>query len=272
MRNFSNTPNGPASDNPQLAAQRAMRPALPKRFFKEARVVVASKVVKDGETSPEEYEIHLDGKQLKTPARKRLVFPTIKSAQIVANEWQEQEEFIDAANMPATRLANTALDGIVGDPQPVIEDMLKFASSDLLCYRASTPKGLAERQARHWDPVLDWVEAEFDARFETTCKLQLIAQPKEAISLVGLAIRKWRHPIAIGALHTFTNLTGSLLLALAIAYQKYDAVQAWNIAHVDEDWNIDQWGGDSVAEKRRANRFKEMQAAHKLFLSIGEVA
>jgi chaperone required for assembly of F1-ATPase len=36
---------------------------------------------------------------------------------------------------------------------------------------------------------------------------------------------------------------------------------AWQAAHVDEDWNIAQWGRDEMAMARRDFRLAEFQAA-----------
>ncbi|TIO37375.1 MAG: ATPase, partial [Mesorhizobium sp.] len=73
-------------------------------------------------------------------------------------------EIIDPVTMPVMRLANTALDGVASDPQAVLEDVLRFASSDLLCYRADGPQGLVDRQNRLWDPVLDWARSNLGVR------------------------------------------------------------------------------------------------------------
>ncbi len=255
----NNAGDGAKPRNPQTAAQEAMRPKLPARFYKEATIF---------EECEGKFEIHLDGKPVKTPARNTLVLPATTTAQIVAEEWNAQKEYIDPAKMPATRLVNTAFDGIANHPQAVIEDMLKFASSDLLCYRASQPDGLVEQQTRYWDPVLDWAGENFGAYFETTRSLVQIVQPQEAIGAVNLALRRWPDPIQIAAMHTFTNLTGSVILSLAIACEHMDAAQAWKIAHVDEDWNTARWGEDYEAKKRRELRWCEMQAAHRLFTSL----
>jgi chaperone required for assembly of F1-ATPase len=268
MRDILNKLDTAASNNPQTTAQQAMRPKLAKRFYKNVSVIAARINDKKDANAKRGFVIHLDGQKLKTPARSYLILPTRQSAQIVANEWLAQKDNIDTATMPATRLVNTARDGIAADPQAVIEDMLKFAHSDLLCYRASAPQGLVELQQSQWDPVLDWAVDELDARFETTKGLVQIAQPKEAISAISIALKPWTDPIAIAALHTITNLTGSIILAVAISVNKYTASQVWKIAHVDEDWNISNWGEDHEAKKRRDNRLKEMEAAYHLFLAI----
>ena len=249
MRELFDKAEDAVRKNPQVAAQQAARASLPKRFFKNVTVEPEPASQGDDEKPPV-FCVQLDGKKIKTPAGNTLATPSLKSAKIVAGEWAAQEELIDAATMPATRLVNTACDGIENDPQAVIEDMLKFASSDLLCYRASSPSGLVEQQISQWDPVLDWAGVELGAPFETTDSLIQIAQPKQAIMAVGQALKQWPDPIAIGALHTFTNLTGSIILALAVASSKYSAEQAWKIAHVDEDWNISSWGEDEEAKKK----------------------
>ena len=62
-------------------------------------------------------------------------------------------------------------------------------------------------------------------------------------------------------MHAITTLTGSALIALALARGALTVDQAWAAAHVDEDWNMDFWGRDEAALERRALRFAEMQAA-----------
>ena len=60
--------------------------------------------------------------------------------------------------MPLTKLANSAIDGVAGREDDVIGDILNYAGSDLLCYRAEGPRGLVEAQRTHWDPVLAWAK------------------------------------------------------------------------------------------------------------------
>ena len=98
----------------------------------------------------------LDGKPVRTPGKAPLVLPTRALAEAVAEEWRAQGERIDPPTMPLTKLANSAIDGVVGREQAVIDDILAFAGSDLLCYRAAGPPGLVEAQTKHWDPVLAW--------------------------------------------------------------------------------------------------------------------
>lgn len=235
-----------------------MKAPLPKRFYKTVEV---SEV-------PEGYAVHLDGKPIKTPARSDLVLPFENTAKLIAEEFEAQEAEINPAKMPATRLANTALDGVASDPQVVFEDILKFAASDLLLYRADAPAELVERQAQMWDPILDWLRDDLGANFILAEGIVHVAQPKEAISAFAVNLRLHDDPISLTCLHTITSLTGSAMLALAFARAFLPENQAWEAAHVDENWNIEHWGEDVEAAARRKARQQEFQAAVTMLRSL----
>jgi chaperone required for assembly of F1-ATPase len=67
--------------------------------------------------------------------------------------------------------------------------------------------------------------------------------------------------LTLAALHTATTLTGSAVIALAVAHGRTTPENAWAAAHVDEDWQMSQWGYDEAALARREKRWREMQAA-----------
>ncbi len=249
---------GLSHPDPIRRAQIQMKKPLPKRFYKEASV---------GEREGG-FAIELDGKPVKTPARQPLVVPTEALATLIAGEWQRQAEVIDPAKMPATRLVNTALDGIAADPQAVFEDILRFSSSDMLCYRAEGPERLVERQSESWDPVIDWAAQELGARFILAEGVMHQEQPREAIAAFAVTVRKYDTPIELACLHTITSLTGSAILALAFAEGHLPLTDIWSLAHLDEDWTIEHWGSDAEAEQRRADRFVEYQAATDVFSAL----
>jgi chaperone required for assembly of F1-ATPase len=234
--------------DPTEAARRSMRAPLRKRFYDAASVG-------EGETFP----VLLDGRSVRTPSGHALAAPTRALGEAIAAEWQAQGERIDPAAMPLTRLANTIIDGVAAAPQPVADEIAKYLGSDLLCYRAGTPDGLVARQARHWDPVLDWARATHGARFVLSEGVMFVAQPEHAIaaSRIQIPADPWR----LGAVSVITTLTGSALLALAVCHGRLDADEAWAAANVDEDWNMEQWGRDELALARRAARFADLQAA-----------
>jgi chaperone required for assembly of F1-ATPase len=242
---FENAP----PDDPIEATRRSMRTVLPRRFYKTA----ATAAVADG------YAVRLDDKPVRTPARRVLAAPTLVLAEAIAAEWQAQKDVIDPAKMPLTRLANAIIDGVADAPQPVAAEIAKYLASDLLLYRAGAPPGLVERQAQHWDPILDWARQALGADFKLGEGVVHVAQPEAALAAARAAIplEPWR----LGAVHAMTTLTGSALIALAMARGALSADAAWQAAHVDEDWNLAQWGRDEMAAARREFRFAEFQAA-----------
>jgi chaperone required for assembly of F1-ATPase len=205
----------------------------------------------------------LDGKPMRTPGKKEFALPTAALAQAVASEWQAQQAHIDPETMPLTRLVNSALDGVAGREAAVREEIVKYAGSDLLCYRADGPPALTGRQAAAWDPVLAWAHATLSARFETGAGIMPVKQPEAATAAVATALQRY-DAFTLASLHVMTTLTGSALLALAHAAGHVPADAAWAAAHVDEDHQISQWGEDAEAAARRARRWTEMQAASRL--------
>ncbi len=172
------------------------------------------------------------------------------------------------ATMPVTRLVNTALDGVAMDTQAVFEDILRFSSSDLLCYRAEGPELLVQRQTGQWDPVLDWAANDLGARFILIEGVMHHEQPREAIAAFDVTLRRHDSALALASLHTITTLTGSALLALAFAERHLTMDEVWSLAHLDEDWTIEHWGSDEEGELRRAKRFEEFKAAAEVFLAL----
>lgn len=255
MRELSE--NSPPKD-PIEAARRGTRPALRRRFYDKVT------------TAPENgaYALRLDGKPVRTPARRVLAAPTLPLAEAIAAEWQVQKDVIDPAKMPLTRLANAIIDGVADAPQPVAGEIAKYLASDLVFYRAGAPPGLAERQARHWDPILAWARQGLGADFKLGEGVVHVAQPQAALAAARAAIPE--EPWRLGALYAATTLTGSALIALALARGALSADAAWQAAHVDEDWNMAQWGRDAMAVQRRDFRFAEFQAAAKVLGGLGE--
>ena len=241
---FKNAPLDPVQ-----AARRAVRPHLRRRFYQRAEVEDA-----DGE-----FRIVLDGRPVKTPARRTLAAPTRALAQALAAEWDAQRDVIDPAKMPLTRLANTIIDGVTDTPSAVADEVKRYLACDLVFYRAPGPAGLVAWQAEAWDPVLAWVRETLGARFVLAEGIAFVTQPAQSLAAASSAIPT--DPWRLGAMHAITTLTGSALIAIALARGALSVDAAWAAAHVDEDWNMKFWGRDALALERRAARFSEMQAA-----------
>jgi chaperone required for assembly of F1-ATPase len=165
--------------------------------------------------------------------------------------------------MVLTKLANTAIDRVAGRADAVAGDIVAYSGCDLLCYRADGPERLVARQAAAWDPVLAWAARRLDSHF--VCVTGIVHHPQPDSALHPLARNMERQdPWRLAALHTITTLTGSAILALALLEGALSADAAWTAAHVDEDWQIEQWGSDTEAEARRAARRREFDCAVRL--------
>jgi chaperone required for assembly of F1-ATPase len=235
--------------DPVELARRSVRRTLRKRFYENAGVA------EDGG----DFAVALDGKPVRTPARRPLATPSRELTAAIADEWNAQSDVIDPANMPLTRLSNSIIDGVADNREEVRNDIVKYLGSDLLFYRADGPEGLTERQAAAWDPIVLWAADALGARFIMVEGVVFAAQPETAIAAAARTIPEnvWR----LGAVHSVMTLTGSALLALALAHGAISADDAWTAAHVDEAWQMEQWGRDSLAMERRAHRGAEMKAA-----------
>jgi chaperone required for assembly of F1-ATPase len=251
MRDILNELTENKPQDPMVSARQGARASLRKRFYKRAAV---------DETQGEGgYAILLDGKPVKTPKRRALAAPTLTLARLIAHEWDAQETVIDPARMPLTRLANAAIDAVADQIDAVADEVAQYLGSDLLCYRADTPQALVARQAQHWDPLIGWARDELGARFVLVEGIVFAAQPEPALAAARAVVPRdiWR----LAAVSTLTTLTGSALVALALAQGAIDAEAAWSAAHVDEDFQIDAWGQDDLAVARRAFRRTEFDAA-----------
>ena len=241
--------------DPMRAAQANMRPPALRRFYKSVEVVAV-----DGGG----FALRLDGRGARTPGKRPLVAPTRAVAELIAAEWARQGETIEPMSMPATRLANSAIDGVADALGATRAAIAAYAAADLVCYRAEAPAALVALQAEAYDPVLAWARDRLGARFVTTVGVAHVAQPEAALAAARAAVEAYSDPFAVAALHVMASLAGSLLLTLMTAAGALSAEAAWRAAHVDEDFQIGRWGEDEEAKRRRAARWRDFAAAAKV--------
>ena len=191
----------------------------------------------------------------------RLYFGSPTIGWPIASQWARQGETLEPNDMPLTRLLNAAIDGVARAMAKTRAEIVAFAGSDLLCYRAEEPEALAERQRAAFDPVLDWAAAAFRARFHLAAGVMPVAQPRHALEAVRAALDEFDDPATLAALAAMTNLTGSAIIALAVAHGRLTAEEAWRAAHLDEDFQAKRWGVDAEAMACRAACWRKMEAA-----------
>jgi chaperone required for assembly of F1-ATPase len=249
MRELFDEVAGQSPLDPQEAARRNTRAPQRKRFYASVGVIEA-----DGG-----FAVALDGKPIKTPSGKIVAVPQRTIAQTMAAEWEAQRETIDPLTMPMTRFANSVVDAVVDRVSAVRDDIVKYFHSDLLFYRAGHPEVLIAREAEHWDPVLYWAADALGAHFILAQGIMHVSQPEQAVAAARDALPD--DPWRVAALSVVTTLTGSALLALALYHGVRAPEQVWTAAHVDEDFNAEQWGQDEEVVARRAARLRDFEAA-----------
>lgn len=211
-----------------------------KRFFKTAAA---------GEAAGG-YTVLLDGKPMRTPAKAPLAVRSKKLAEAIAAEWQAQGETIKPAALPLTRLAGTAIDLVAQRREAVVGEIAKYATTDLVCYRAETPSELATRQHRAWQPHLDWAGTRY-APLAVTAGISPVTQAPESLAAYHRAIAAY-DDMTLTALHLATTTLGSLVLALALIEGRIAADEAFAAAELDQSFQIERWGEDAEATARRA--------------------
>lgn len=226
-----------------------------KRFYAEARAGA------DG-------AIALDGRPVRTPGRRPLAVPSPALAEAVAAEWQAQGETIDPRSMPLTGLANAAIDRVEPDREGFAAGLARYGESDLLCYRAEAPPRLIERQAAHWDPILAWARWRYDVDFTVTAEIVHRAQPPTTVERLAQAVRV-RSAFELAGLSPLVTISGSLVVALALAEGAIGLDEAWAAASLDERWQAEQWGEDAEAALAMAARSAAFEAAERFLRLIG---
>jgi chaperone required for assembly of F1-ATPase len=256
MRELFDEVYGQAGLDPEEAVRKSTRGPQRKRFHDKAGF----------DETPEGFAITLDGKTVRTPSRKPLAAPSRDIAAAIAAEWDAQQEFINPMTMPLTRLANSVIDAVGDNVAAVADDIVKYVGTDLLFYRAGHPEALVVREAKAWDPVLFWAAEELGAHFILAEGIIHVRQPDAAIAAIRAVLPS--DPWRVAALHLVTTVTGSALLAVALLRGQLDADQVWAAAHVDEDWNIEQWGIDEEVAARRAAKKIDFEAAASVLRAL----
>ena len=223
----------------RLSRDRIVRP-LPKKFYKLATVT-------------DELGIALDGRGVKTPMKAKMILPSRALADAIAAEWNAQEEFINPAAMPLTKLANTAIDRAGTERKFVAWQVVEFSGSDMVCYRADAPANLVALQSSAWDPVVAWATENLGAKFNMVSGVMHSAQSAETIAAVEAYVAKLSN-FELTVAHNLTTLTGSALLGLMLTAKAISAEAGWTAAHIEEDFQIATWGQDDEANARRAFR------------------
>ncbi len=225
-----------------------------KKFYQTVAVAAES----------DSYTVTLDGRTIKTPDKNTLNVPTSKLAQAVADEWQKQGDEVDPSGMPMTRLVNTAIDRVVPRRDVIIDELVAYAHTDVLCYRADEPDDLVKAQTDAWDPYLSWLKSEMGVELMVTSGILPISQPESITERLAGEIDRL-DGFALTAFHAFVSGLGSVVLALAAAKGFRDFEQCWQDSILEQTHQESLWGLDLEVEEKRARLHAEMLAGLDLW-------
>lgn len=225
-----------------------------KRFWKKAETVP----VTGG------FAVHLDGRAIKTPVKAALVVPTRAIADAICAEWDAQHDIVKPLTMPVTRAANAAIDKVTPQFVEVADMLAAYGDSDLLCYRATAPEGLTERQAALWNPLLTWAETNLNARLVTVAGVMHQAQSPHALEELRRRIHAFS-AFELAAFHDLVSLSGSLIIGFAATKGHLDPQTLWDLSRLDEIWQQEHWGQDDEADAAAAIKAEAFHAAKRFF-------
>ncbi len=208
------------------------------------------------------FGLYGDGRLLRTPAGRGLVVPTRALADAIAEEFRAQAsaKVPNFTAMPNLRLAATAIDRVASARAATVDAVTAFGETELLCYRAEHPGDLVERQHGAWQPLLDWAALRFDAALCNTAGVMPRPQSAAALQALRAAVATYDDHMLAG-LAFAVQTSGSLVVGLAMVEGRLDAAQAFEIAELDESYQIEQWGEDAEAAQRRATRRTDLRQA-----------
>ena len=206
------------------------------------------------------FAVQLDGRPIKTPAGADLCVASERLAREITAEWSAQKETIDPHQMPMTSLTCTMIDRIIPEQTMVKEQLLQFAETDMLCYRAQEPADLVSRQHQTWQPLIDWVAEAHQVPLVVTEGILPVKQPStalDALSIVIDGLQDWE----LAALSSITAIAGSLVIGLALITGRIDAAEAFAVIQLDEDYQNERWGTDEEGVRRQQILQREIQSA-----------
>lgn len=229
----------------------------PRRFYQHAEITDS-----DGA-----WQVELDGRVLRTPARAVLELPTQALADGVAAEWAGQGDILDIQNMHLTRLANVAIDRTPLTRRDMADEVARYCETDLLCHLADAPAGLRDRQEAAWRPVRDWAGPAIGVLLVPVTGLLPVPQPAASLDAArnhAMSLDDFRLTgLAFGC-----SLFGSALLSLAVENGELEAVEAWTRSRIDEDFQAEVWGRDAEADRTAAREKEKAGALGKWFAAL----
>lgn len=213
------------------------------------------------------FAVRLDARVIKTPKRHSLVLPNEALARQIAAEWEAISGEIDMGHLPLTRLAYGALDKSDEEQALARREIISYAGSDLVCYRAESPDGLVLRQQEVWQPLMDWAAMQIGLSLKATAGIVAIAQPETSLAALACHLSGLSR-FELAGLHPAVAILGSAVIALALFQERLNGADAAAASLLDELWQEERWGHDEEAKARRLRLVSEVEALERYFKAL----
>ncbi|KIL68592.1 hypothetical protein M378DRAFT_71536 [Amanita muscaria Koide BX008] len=191
------------------------------------------------------YTVTLDNRPLKTPSGNKLLLPKDKAlvTSLIATEWDSQEKMIKPHALPMTSLAARAID--IFNEQNLRNEiqhlLLKYLDTDTIRFYQTHPEQLVALQAKHWDPLHDWIRKTYDVEIHRTNSLLFTSQPEETVRKLKEVLDSLDH-WHLAAMERTTLTTKSFVIGLALIKRQINAEEASLAAHVEVNSQTERWG------------------------------
>ncbi|MGE0109026.1 MAG: ATP12 family protein [Bdellovibrionales bacterium] len=207
-------------------------------------------------------------RSLMTPKGTPYLVPKEGLAEAIAVEWRGQKDKIVPATMPLTQLAATALDVMIEVRPRVIQSLIAYTRSELLCHRAERPEELVLQQEKEWQPLLDWCESEIGLRLFPTTGIMPVAPSEESIAALQNRLETY-DDYALTGLQQAADVSGSLVLGLALCAGRISAQETLALSEMDVLQQHQRWGADPVTEARHKAVLFDLEAVERFIRIVG---
>ena len=137
----------------------------------------------------------------------------------------------------------------------IIDNIISFLNTDLLCYRAKKNSELDTIQKKLWDPLIDFVEKEYKLSFNTTNGIIPINQKQSNKNKLLKILKKLnRHQLT--GFYYITNFSNSNIITLNFLANNINFKNTWKVLNLEESYSLKKWGQDKEANEKLLDKKK----------------
>jgi chaperone required for assembly of F1-ATPase len=142
----------------------------------------------------------------------------------------------------------------------LVDKILSYLSTDLVCYRAEKNSELETIQKKLWDPLIIFVENKYKLIFKTTNGIIPIQQESGNKKKL-LKILKTLNNHDLTSFYYITNFSNSNIITLNFLANNINFKKAWKLLSLEEVFSLKKWGQDKEAIEKlleKKNYFNEI--------------